>query len=93
MSNHCISCYAVIPEGRLHCPNCESGEKVSMEWNQVAFCDWEAKGRFGDFRIWKDGRVWKGRYRSADEQKLFFLPVQKSEKAMKKICEENHYWE
>ena len=48
-----------------------------MKWVQVAFCDWEAKGSAGDFRVWKDGKVWKGRYRSTDKKYSFFLPQQK----------------
>lgn len=93
MSNHCISCYTVIPEGRLHCPNCECGEKVSMEWNQVAFCDWVAKGKRGDFRTWKDGKVWKGVYRSKSGQCTFFFPEQKSLRKMQTVCEQSKYWE
>lgn len=64
-----------------------------MKWEQVAFCDWEAKGKNGDFRVWKDGRVWKGRYRSESKQYTFFLPPQKSVRAMKALCEDNFYWE
>ena len=64
-----------------------------MKWEQVAFCDWEAKGSEGDFRVWKAGRFWKGRYRSTDKKRLFFLPPQKSVREMKALCEENHYWE
>ena len=93
MTNNCVVCGATIPEGLQVCPNCEKKEIIRMKWEQVAFCDWEAKGSEGDFRVWKDGKVWKGRYRSADKNKLFFLPIQKSEKAIKKLCEENHYWE
>jgi hypothetical protein len=64
-----------------------------MEWQQVAFCDWEAKGAAGDFRVWKDGRVWKGRYRSENGQYTFFLPAQKTVRKMKELCEDNYYWE
>lgn len=90
---NCISCGAIIPEGRQVCPNCETAKKVVMKWVQVAFCDWEAKGANGDFRVWKDGRVWKGRYRSENKQYTFFLPVRKSVKEMKALCEDNYYWE
>ena len=93
MIEHCISCGSEIPEGRSHCPNCEYGRIFVMEWDQVAFCDWEAKGRFGDFRVWKDSRVWKGRYRSKSGQCTFFFPEQKSLRKMKTICEQSKYWE
>lgn len=93
MDNKCVSCGAIIPEGRQVCPNCEAPSKARMKWVQVAFCDWEAKGSEGDFRVWKDGRVWKGRYRSSDKKRLFFLPTQKTEKKMKALCEDNYYWE
>jgi hypothetical protein len=64
-----------------------------MKWKQVAFCDWEAKGANGDFRVWKDGRVWKGRYRNATKTYTFFLPPQPTAKAIKNLCEQNYYWE
>ena len=88
-----VSCGAVIPEGRQACPNCEAVVKKRMKWVQVATYDWEAKGSAGDFRVWKDGRVWRGRYRSANKQYSFFLPVQQSVRAMKSLCEDNYYWE
>ena len=32
MENRCIICGAIIPEGRLVCPNCEAGQKP--EWKK-----------------------------------------------------------
>ncbi len=93
MTETCVRCGGTIPEGRQVCPACEIPNKVKMEWVQVAYCDWEAKGSEGDFRVWKDGRVWKGRYRAADKKRLFFLPPKKSVKEMKELCEDNYYWE
>ena len=93
MIEKCISCGADIPESMQACPACETAIKKPMEWVQIAFCDWEAKGADGDFRVWKDGRVWKGRYRSNDKTYTFFLPPQRSARKMKDMCEDNHYWE
>lgn len=90
---HCVMCDSVIPEGRQVCPICEKAIKPRMQWVQVAFCDWEAKGSEGDFRVWKDGRIWRGRYRSVDHKKHFFLPSRKTEKEMKNLCEDNFFWE
>lgn len=91
--NNCVSCGATIPEGRQVCPACENASKKPMKWEQVAYCDWEAKGSAGDFRVWKDGRVWKSRYRSTDMTRLFFLPIKRNLKEAKAMCEDNFYWE
>ena len=64
-----------------------------MKWIRLDNGDWQAQGKEGDFRVWKDGKVWKGRYRSKDEKKLFFLPIQNNVKKMKAVCEANFYWE
>lgn len=93
MNETCVSCGATIPEGRQVCPACEKPSKPRMKWVQVGFCDWEAKGVNGDFRVWKDGRIWKGRYRSTDKKQQFFLPSKSSVKEMKAVCEDNYFWE
>lgn len=64
-----------------------------MKWECVANLRWQAKGKHGDFLIWKEGKRWKGRYLSADKTNNFFLPWKKSLKEMKTICEDNYYWE
>ncbi len=64
-----------------------------MKWKQIAFCKWQAKGNEGDFLVWKDGRVWKARYRSEDKQYTFFLPIKRSLREIKNLCEDNYYWE
>lgn len=64
-----------------------------MKWHHKENGDWEAVGADGDFLIWKDGLVWKARYRSADKKKHFFLPPQKNLADAKKVCQDNYYWE
>ena len=100
MSNvvECKDCKNIYDCERTYLGCCTDGEEweiepVQMKWEHIAFCDWEAKGARGDFRVWKDGKVWKGRYRSADNLHLLFLPVQKSVKAIKKLCENSSLWE
>lgn len=54
---------------------------------------WYAVGENGDFLIWKLRRgVYKGRYRSKDRKRLFFLGVGAVDE-IKKRCETNFYWE
>lgn len=56
-----------------------------VEWYEVAFCQWRAEAKNGYFEVWKDGREWKGKYRSG--QTTAFMPIQKTLKAIKKECE------
>ena len=64
-----------------------------MKWNRKANGDWEAIGEDGDFLIWKEGSVWKGRYRSTDHKKHFLLRPRSKIAEIKKACEDNYYWE
>lgn len=64
-----------------------------MKWIRLDNGDWQAQGKEGDFLVFKWGNVWKARYRSKDHKKLFFLPVRRLLAPLKKICEENEYWE
>ena len=64
-----------------------------MIWEEVAFCQWQAVGKNGTFFIWKDGRVWQGKYRNKEQQITAFLSEEKSLKAIKSACENHKYWE
>lgn len=64
-----------------------------MEWEQVAFLHWWARGKEGEFTVWKDGRKWKGRYRTKSGSYTCFFEIQKTLKAIMQICEGSKYWE
>lgn len=64
-----------------------------MKWEKLNNGDWQADGKRGDFLIWKDGKVWKSRYRSIDLTRHFFLPVKYYLKEAKKLCEKSSFWE
>ena len=64
-----------------------------MEWEQVAFCQWRAICKEGEFTVWKDGRKWKGKYRNESGSYTCFFEEKKSLRAIKKICESSKYWE
>ena len=64
-----------------------------MKWSKKANGDFEALGFRGDFLLWKDGRKWRGRYRSKDKRRHFFMAPQGKLADMKRLCESNHYWE
>ena len=67
------------------------GRKM-MKWAKKTNGDIEALGFRGDFLLWKDGRKWRGRYRSKDERRHFFIAPQGKLAEMKRLCESNHYW-
>lgn len=64
-----------------------------MKWIHNDNGDWVADGEDGDFLVWKEGALWKGRYRSKDHKIHFFLPRQRKLTDMKRLCEDNNYWE
>lgn len=94
--NLCVVCGTTIPEGLQVCPSCINREKIGvqgvMKLERLANGDYQAKGKNGDFLLWKYGKQWKGRYRSASGQYTFFL-FDKDLKKLKARCESNHYWE
>lgn len=65
-----------------------------MKWddkskkNEVVFV---AAGQKGCFLVWKSGRYAYAKYIS--KEKNFQFPRQKTIETMKKLCEENDYWE
>jgi len=50
-------------------------------------------GKNGKFYLWREHGKWTGRYSSHDEKKQFKLPFVNTERQIKTMCEENHYWE
>ncbi len=62
-----------------------------MEWVKLSNGNWQAKGKYGEFLLWKRGRHWTGKYsgKNVRDFKLPTLPLRK----LKAICEENWYWE
>lgn len=64
-----------------------------MYWVKEPDGDWIAKGRKGDFRLFKKGGRWKGRYCSYDERVFFYMCSCSSLSELKKHCEKNRYWE
>ncbi len=63
-----------------------------MKWELLQNGDWQAKGKGGDFLLWKVGNRWTGRYSSNKGGKFFKLPYG-SLKDLKAKCEDNYYWE
>lgn len=64
-----------------------------MCWVKEPDGEWVVKGEKGDFRIWKRGGIWKGRYASYDDVVFFYVGVSKDVKVLKQRCEGNAYWE
>lgn len=64
-----------------------------MKWERFDNGDRQAQGENGDFLLWKEGRLWKIRYRSKDLKNHFFLPRTRYLEEAKKICEKSIYWE
>lgn len=68
-------------------------EITAMEWEKDKDGDWVAKGKHGDFLLWKEGIWWKGRYSGYDSNKWFTLRPRRNVKELKSLCESNYYWE
>lgn len=68
-------------------------ELTGMEWEQAKNGDWIAQGRRGRFCLWEEGRKWRGRYLSRADIFWFDLPRGLSLEQLKKMCENNCYWE
>ncbi len=72
-------------------PQLQSNAK-GMEWAKNADGEWQAKGEYGEFLLWKEGRRWTGRYAASKSSKFFRMPFG-SLKKMKSMCENNYNWE
>ena len=64
-----------------------------MSWFKEPGGEWVAKGDKGDFRLWRRGGVWKGRYASYDDRVFFYMCSSKNVQELKERCERNRYWE
>lgn len=73
--------------------NDKQAEATKMTWERLDNGDRQAQGEKGDFLLWKEGRLWKSRYRSKDHKTHFFLPKTRYLEEAKKICEKSIYWE
>ena len=49
-------------------------EDKSMEWVKLDNGDYQAKGKLGNFLLWRKGKRWTGRYATNNNSKTFKLP-------------------
>lgn len=64
-----------------------------MKWIKQEKSYWIAQGKNGNFLIWHERGAWRGRYLSTDGKKFFRLPAKSKISDMKRMCEDNAYWE
>ena len=64
-----------------------------MKWVKQDNGTWIAQGKNGNFLIWKERGMWRGRYLSTDGEKFFKMRPCEKISEMKAMCEENYYWE
>lgn len=64
-----------------------------MKWELKPNGDWIAQGEKGHFLLWKEGRFWKGLYMHEVGNVVRFRLWCKTLKEIKRICQENYYWE
>ncbi len=62
-----------------------------MKWEKTTSIRQRAKGLNGTFYLEKSNGYWYGSYRS--KEVAFNLPRNAFIKDLKKMCEENYYWE
>ena len=62
-----------------------------MKWVKLNYKKWVAQGKDGKFVIHKSGIFYIAKYFSDEIE--FTLPWNRSIKELKKMCEENYYWE
>lgn len=86
------------------CPFCEiaTGKVLAMTGGESVWQkhvdiygrvtkDWEAKRKKGDFLIWKEGKIWKARYRAYGSDPIMLGFSSTKENAIKR-CEHSAYW-
>lgn len=64
-----------------------------MKWIKQANGYWLAQGNNGNFLLWKERGMWRGRYLSNDGMKFFRMPARQKISEIKAMCEDNAYWE
>lgn len=68
-------------------------EITGMKWEKDKDGDWVAKGKHGDFLLWKKGAWWHGRYSAYNNTKWFKFQPRRNINVLKSLCEKNYYWE
>lgn len=69
----------------------EPASTTGMSWKQLSSTEWEAKGKFGIFRIERSGGKFWSRYASEDTS--FKMPPKTKLSVAKTMCEGNENWE
>lgn len=64
-----------------------------MKWLKKAHDWWLAQGEFVKFSIYRERGMWKGYYETTDGKTFRRLPLRKTVKEMKELCENNVHWE
>ena len=54
--------------------------------------DWEARLPDGDFLVWKQGKIWKARYREYGSDMPIMLGFSSTLSGIKERCEHSRYW-
>ncbi len=54
--------------------------------------DWEARLPDGDFLVWKQGKIWKARYREYGSDMPIMLGFSSTLTGIKQRCEHSKYW-
>lgn len=54
--------------------------------------DFEAKLPYGDFLVWKQGKIWKARYREYGSDMPIMLGFSSTLSGIKERCEHSRYW-
>lgn len=80
------------------CPHCEQAAGTeALKWEKHYDIyggitqDWEAKTADGDFLIWRDGKVWKARYRAFGSDIPKMLGVSRTRDGAKRLCERSRF--
>ena len=80
------------------CPHCQQAAAPNgLKWEKHydiygrLTSDWEAKVAEGDFLIWKDGKIWKARYRVFGSENPKMLGVSHTRDGAKRLCEYSRF--
>lgn len=77
------------------CPKCKTAFKVSREtptWETAGNGDLIAKGKNGDFCIWRYGNAFKWRYRTYGKQYADQIGFAVTKEYAKSMCERHKEW-
>ena len=80
------------------CPHCKKMAQPNvLQWEKHydvygrVTQDWEAKTDNGDFLIWKDGRIWKARYRAFNSNEPQMLGISSTRDGAKRLCQKSRF--